>query len=37
MKKITSEKEMSDYNRISILFTIEIIIVLLSAYPLLKF
>ncbi len=37
MKKIISEKDMSDYNRISILFTIEMIIVLLSAYPLLKF
>lgn len=37
MKKIISEKEMSDYNRISILFTIEMIIVLFSAYPLLKF
>lgn len=37
MKKIISEKEMSDYNRISILFIIEMIIVLVSAYPLLKF
>ena len=37
MKKLISEKDMSDYNRISILFTIEMIIVLLSAYPLLKF
>ena len=37
MKKIISEKEMVDYNRISILFTIEMIIMLLSAYPLLKF
>ena len=37
MKKKISEKEMSDYNRISILFIIEMIIVLVSAYPLLKF
>ena len=37
MKKIISEKEMSDYNRISVLFLIEMIIVLVSAYPLLKF
>lgn len=37
MKKIISEKEMSDYNCISILFIIEMIIVLVSAYPLLKF
>ena len=36
MKKIISEKEMSDYNRISILFTIEMIILLFSSYPLLK-
>ena len=37
MKKIISEKEMCDYNRISIIFTIEMLIVLFSAYPLLKF
>lgn len=37
MKKIISEKEMNDYNRISIIFTIEMIIFLLSSYPLLKF
>lgn len=37
MKKIISEKEMVDYNRISVLFTIEMIVVLFSAYPLLRF
>ena len=37
MKKVISEKDMSYYNRISILFTIEMIIALISAYPLLKF
>ena len=36
MKKIISEKEMSDYNRISIVFTIEMLVMLISAYPLLK-
>lgn len=36
MKKIISEKEMNDFNRISIVFTIEMLIMLLSAYPLLK-
>ncbi len=37
MKKIINERDISDYNRISILFTIEVIIVLLSGYPLLTF
>ncbi|MBQ3021667.1 MAG: helix-turn-helix transcriptional regulator [Bacilli bacterium] len=37
MKKIISEKEMNNYNRISVLFTIEIMIVLFSAYPLINF
>lgn len=37
MKKIISEKEMKNYNCISILFTIEIMIMVISAYPLLKF
>lgn len=36
MKKIISEKEMSDFNRISIIFTIEMLVMILSAYPLLK-
>ena len=36
MKKIISEKEISDFNRISIIFTIEMLVMLLSAYPLLK-
>ena len=36
MKKIISEKELSDYNRISIIFTVEMLVMLLSAYPLLK-
>ena len=36
MKKIISEKEMEDYNRISIVFTIEMLVMLISAYPLLK-
>ena len=37
MKKIISEKEMRDYNRISILFTIEMFIMVVSACPLFKF
>lgn len=37
MKKIISEKEMKDFNSISIVFTIEMLIMLVSAYPLLKF
>lgn len=37
MKKIISEKEMKNYNCISILFTIEMMIMVISAYPLLKF
>lgn len=37
MKKIISEKEMKDFNSISIVFTIEMLTMLVSAYPLLKF
>ena len=37
IKKIISEKEMINYHRINIFFTILMIIVLFSAYPLIKF
>lgn len=37
MKKVISKKEMKDYNSLSIVFAIEMLIMLVSAYPLLKF
>ena len=37
MKRIIDEKEMRDYNTLSVIFTIEMLVMLVSAYPLLKF